>query len=265
MRAKRNTDKRHAQQGIGGGEYSQVLRVLKREKFNVEKVLATARSNVDKAKLLVDLQHTMNQLTVTTRYHEHLVNFQGAFLTAEEFFTVSDFCEMRDLGTMIRDVRKMCNEQGMGGPDGMEFGMQGRVIRFTPDTICLWTAQIGHALIYLHKNELVHGNVKPTNVLLQTAAGGGGEGFKLMLGDYGYGYWRELCGTKMKTKYSDDILYYPPEVLLGRNYSEKSEVWGLGCVLYALCALDRPFNFPVVDEATLQAKKDKEAALAQKK
>lgn len=86
-----------------------------------------------------------------------------------------------------------------------------------------------------------------------------------MLGDYGYGYWRELTGTKHKTKYSDDILYYPPEVLLGRNYSEKSEVWGLGCVMFALCALTRPFNFPVVNEQTLAAKKARDAEALQKK
>ena len=48
-------------------------------------------------------------------YVSELATLQDS-LPEEEFFTVSDFCEMRDLGTMIRDVRKMCNEQGMGGP-----------------------------------------------------------------------------------------------------------------------------------------------------
>lgn len=108
MQDKRNMDPRQAKSV--GGEATQVYRIVKREKFNVAKKLADARSNVDKAKLLIDLQETMNKLTVKSRYHDHLVNFQGAFMTDSEFFTVADFCEMRDLGTLIRDVRQLMKE-----------------------------------------------------------------------------------------------------------------------------------------------------------
>lgn len=36
--------------------------------------------------------------------------------------------------------------------------------------------------------------------------------------------------------------YTAPEVLLGNHYSPESDVWGLGCVAYQLCTLEKPFE-----------------------
>ena len=36
--------------------------------------------------------------------------------------------------------------------------------------------------------------------------------------------------------------YISPEICLGRKYNFKSDIWMLGCVLYELCTLERPFE-----------------------
>ena len=37
-------------------------------------------------------------------------------------------------------------------------------------------------------------------------------------------------------------LYMSPEVLQGKGYDWKSDVWSMGCIAYELCALRSPFR-----------------------
>ena len=36
--------------------------------------------------------------------------------------------------------------------------------------------------------------------------------------------------------------YLSPEVCLGQQYDNKSDMWMLGCILYELCTTKRPFD-----------------------
>ncbi len=43
--------------------------------------------------------------------------------------------------------------------------------------------------------------------------------------------------------------YLSPELCQAQPYDKKSDVWALGCVLYELCALQKPFdasNMPAI-------------------
>jgi serine/threonine protein kinase len=43
--------------------------------------------------------------------------------------------------------------------------------------------------------------------------------------------------------------YLSPELCQGQKYDQKSDIWALGCVLYELCALRKPFdgsNLPAI-------------------
>ena len=37
-------------------------------------------------------------------------------------------------------------------------------------------------------------------------------------------------------------LYMSPEVLQGKGYDWKSDVWSMGCIAYELCSLRSPFR-----------------------
>jgi len=34
----------------------------------------------------------------------------------------------------------------------------------------------------------------------------------------------------------------PPEVVEGKAYGQKADIWSLGCVLYEMCTFKRPFQ-----------------------
>ena len=61
------------------------------------------------------------------------------------------------------------------------------------------------------------------------------------LGDFGIA--RVLSSTRENAKTMVGTPYYlSPEIINGKSYSFKSDIWSLGVVLYELCALKPPFD-----------------------
>jgi serine/threonine protein kinase len=100
-----------------------------------------------------------------------------------------------------------------------------------PDVVDI-AAQLGRGLDALHQHDILHRDVKPSNVLLD------GEGVAA-LSDFG------LARTPGSTRLTEDgqILgtphYLAPELIEGRDATRASDVYALGCVLYE-CLVGRP-------------------------
>eukprot|EP00931_Biecheleriopsis_adriatica_P103141 TRINITY_DN7801_c0_g1_i2.p1 TRINITY_DN7801_c0_g1~~TRINITY_DN7801_c0_g1_i2.p1 ORF type:complete len:982 (-),score=244.75 TRINITY_DN7801_c0_g1_i2:75-2618(-) len=101
--------------------------------------------------------------------------------------------------------------------------------------VLLWIAELAHALQYCHRTlRVLHRDLKPSNVFLT-------EDLQVRLGDFGIarslGSTRSLCNTFIGTQ-----VYMSPEVLRMQQYGMKSDVWGLGMIMYEACALERMFR-----------------------
>lgn len=200
----------------------------------------------------------LNRLKSIVGEHKHFLPFYGIIRVPGELMAISGYEGHRDLWNHILGVRKMVRDY--------------KVKIWTKEHIFTWTAQLAHALQFLHANKILHRNVKPQNIFLavdpgysaskagkdarptrvggakigtigsgDTFDGGGraGEGFILRLGDWGSRLFKEYgCLTTQ-----EDLCYLAPEAILGREITPKTDVWGLGYCVYTMMCLRRPFYF----------------------
>jgi NIMA (never in mitosis gene a)-related kinase len=90
------------------------------------------------------------------------------------------------------------------------------------------------AIKHVHDRKVIHRDLKCQNVFLTKSN-------LIKLGDFGIA--RVLSSTRDNAKTMVGTPYYlSPEIINGRPYSFKSDIWSLGVVLYELCALKPPFD-----------------------
>jgi calcium/calmodulin-dependent protein kinase kinase 2 len=98
--------------------------------------------------------------------------------------------------------------------------------------------QMAAGLAYLHGNNVVHGDMKPENVLLAGDATVkiADFGQSQFLNDGGHTTFKQTLGTPA---------YLAPEVCAGREYrGQPADVWALGISLYYLIFGELPFGVP---------------------
>ncbi|KAG2009558.1 AGC/Akt protein kinase [Coprinopsis cinerea AmutBmut pab1-1] len=92
--------------------------------------------------------------------------------------------------------------------------------------------QMADALIYLHSKHVIHRDIKPENLLL-------GINGELKIGDFGWSVHAPgnrrmtLCGT---------LDYLPPEMVEGKEHSERVDYWALGVLTYEFLVGAPPFE-----------------------
>lgn len=91
--------------------------------------------------------------------------------------------------------------------------------------------QIALGLKALHKNNIILKNLCPRNIFIDNER-------NIKIGGYG------LILDFIDQEYINSLsLYTSPELLNGQDYSKKSDIWSLGCILYELYFKKRPFQF----------------------
>lgn len=110
---------------------------------------------------------------------------------------------------------------------------------FQSGAICQYLVQVCQALHYLHSRGYIHRDVKVANMFLTK------EGF-VKLGDFGICKSLDrnapLIGARTAVTPVGTPMYIAPQVCEGKPYTQKADVWSLGCCLYEMCTLKPAFN-----------------------
>ncbi|ELR05570.1 AGC/YANK protein kinase [Pseudogymnoascus destructans 20631-21] len=104
---------------------------------------------------------------------------------------------------------------------------------FTEDAVKFWIAELGCALKYIHKQGIIHRDVKPDNVLLDS------EGH-IHLADFNVA--SDYTPRKPLTSKSGSQPYLSPEVWAGTGYGPAADWWSLGVLFYECIYNKRPFD-----------------------
>jgi NIMA (never in mitosis gene a)-related kinase len=163
-------------------------------------------------------QLLVNEVNVLRKLNNpHIVKYVDRFIKRDEkkIYIIMEFCSGGDLQRLITSTRahsQIINE----------------------DQIWLTLSELARALQDCHEGEerILHRDIKPANVFID------GDGH-VKLGDFGLA--RNLTSQFATTKVGTPF-YMSPELVSGRGYDEKSDIWALGCVIYEMASLRPPFN-----------------------
>ena len=110
---------------------------------------------------------------------------------------------------------------------------------FTEETVRFWMGELACALRYIHQQGIVHRDVKPDNVLLDS------EGH-VHLADFNVA--SDFRPPKLLTSKSGTLAYLAPESFRGPGYLDEVDWWSLGVTFYECIYGKRPFEGKTHDE-----------------
>jgi serine/threonine protein kinase len=209
------------EQALGAGNYGEcvlVRSVKSGQRFACKKIkLQGGGSQGDKVR-----EESKNEVKAMAKIeHPNVVGFIEAFVEKNVLHIVMEYCDGGDLEKLLLDTikhKKVLSEERI---------------------LSLFT-QIALALRQLHKQHLLHRDLKSANVFL-TSKG------DVKLGDFGFSkqltYTMALASTICGTPY-----YFSPELCQKLPYNNKSDVWSLGVILYEMINLRKPFEARNIQE-----------------
>jgi serine/threonine-protein kinase len=98
---------------------------------------------------------------------------------------------------------------------------------------CAWAAEVASALGVAHRKGVIHGDVKPANILIT------GDG-RVKLMDFGMARLASL--DSKDTSLRGTPAYWCPEQIVGKPQDARSDLFSLGVVLYEMVTGKRPFD-----------------------
>ena len=110
---------------------------------------------------------------------------------------------------------------------------------FKPDEIYNIMSQLNETFKIMVKNKIVHRDIKLENILVKYNKDDN-EKFIVKLTDYGIS--KQVEATTMYKSALGTSVTKAPEILEGKNYSNKCDLWSIGIILYQLAFKEHPYD-----------------------
>jgi serine/threonine-protein kinase ULK/ATG1 len=96
-----------------------------------------------------------------------------------------------------------------------------------------WIIQLLSGLLYLHKNNIIHRDIKSQNILVSDD-----DNIKII--DFGFSKYFKI--DKMMNTICGSPLFMSPELISGEKYNYKIDYWSMGLILYQIITGVLPYH-----------------------
>ncbi|XP_064594551.1 serine/threonine-protein kinase 33-like isoform X2 [Liolophura sinensis] len=152
--------------------------------------------------------------------HEHIIRLNEVFETAEKMFLVMELCQGGELADELK-------KRGYFSESDTKNLMQ----------------KLASAISYLHKNDIVHRDLKLENILLSQNPNDPTDKLHIKVTDFGLSVVKGGAGHEnMMQAFCGTPIYMAPEILDNRSYSQQCDVWAMGVIMYLLLTGRPPFT-----------------------
>ena len=193
---------------LGRGSYGDVYLVYDSKKYYAMKKINIKKfNNKEKNCLISEI--------IVQKYHscDYIIKFHDVHYQENYVYIISEYAQE---GTLNDYIKNISNKNSF----------------ITNNNICKWCTQIAEGLRYLHDNNIIHRDLKTENIFLD-------KDYNIKIGDLGI--IKILDGSKFAKTSIGTPYYMSPELYEGSNYNCKTDIWSLGCILYELITLKKPF------------------------
>lgn len=165
---------------------------------------------------------------MASKGHKNIIGINKSYEWNEKgidkFYLIMEWMDAGDLSTMLKTIPG----------------------KFSEEVIVYILREILSALFHMHKNNQIHRDLKPLNVMLTTDG-------KIKLGDFGLAaqlvndeyYQKEIKGTPK---------WMAPEILITKPYNELTDIWSLGIIAYELAIGQNPYQGMTLNRIMYTAK-----------
>lgn len=208
---------------IGLGSCTTVYSALWRGRFVAVKAMSIPTSQSGGAAIAA-LRLQREIALLSTLEHPNVVCLIGCSIDVDHMFMVQELAPFGTLETLLARPRQW----------------------YTFQTALNFASQLGAGLEYLHINGVLHGDLKPANVLVSTA-------HVLRIGDFGLASSSKVPvqengadqheGDPVSTDLTGSLFWAAPEILSGRAHAEATDIYALGMIMWALVTRAHPYPF----------------------
>ncbi|RKP10390.1 kinase-like domain-containing protein [Thamnocephalis sphaerospora] len=192
---------------LGKGKFGRVYLAREKRSGYVVALKVLLKSELRQAKVEKQLRREI-EIQSHLR-HEHILRLYGYFYDETRVYLILEYAGRGEM-------YKVLKTKG----------------HFEEADAAKYIAQMAKALQYLHRKNVIHRDIKPENLLL-------GMRGELKIADFG---WSVHAPSHRRTTLCGTLDYLAPEMVEGREHSNKVDLWSLGVLAYEFLVGVPPFE-----------------------
>tara|TARA_Y100001970_G_scaffold294100_1_gene446845 strand:+ start:8835 stop:10355 length:1521 start_codon:yes stop_codon:yes gene_type:complete len=227
----RNADKYVIIKLIGKGGYGNVYKVKPKGFHNLyamKKINIISSSSLDNKNLITEIK--------ILKYTDcpYIVKLHDILLLRSHICLITFYANKGDLHNEIKRLKKTYK---------------------CFDELKVWNyfIQISLGIKYLHDNNIIHRDIKTSNIFIHKE----NDGTEIIkIGDFGISKIIKIS-TNMSNTIIGTPLYMSPELYKRESYDKKIDIWALGCIVFEMVELIPPFSANTIEKLSRKVKQGK--------